>query len=167
MLRVTSQSLATQTLENLQLASERLARAQQIATTGRRINQVSDDPIGSVRVLRLRALDSSLEQFKRNLDHAGPFLEQADSALGNVTEGIDRAKEIALSMANNTATQRDQQAAAAEVHQIFLNLLSQANTKIDNRYLFSGFATGTTPFAQGANGVDYSGNDGQLSIASS
>ena len=167
MLRVTSQSIANQTIENIQLASERLARAQEVATTGRRINQISDDPIGSVRVLRLRGFGAALDQFKRNIDHAQPFLEQADSVLGNVTDGLNRAKELALSVANDTATQADRQAAAAEVHQIYLNLLSQANTKIEDRYIFSGFSTATTPFVNGANGANYLGDNGQISVASS
>jgi flagellar hook-associated protein 3 FlgL len=166
MLRVTSQSIANQAIENIQLASERLAKAQEVATTGRRINQISDDPIGSVRVLRLRGFGSSLEQFKRNIDHAQPFLEQTDSTLSNVTDGINRAKELALSMANDTVTASDRQAAAAELHQIYLNLLSQANTKVENQYIFGGFATDAQPFAAGANGVDYLGDNGRISVAS-
>src|SRR5689334_19055592 len=167
MLRVTTQSITNQTIENIQLASERLAKAQEIATTGRRINYISDDPIGAVRVLRLRGFASSLDQFKRNIDHAQPFLEQADSVLSNVNDGINRAKELALSVANDTVTPSDRQAAAAEVHQIYLNLLSQANTKVENQYVFGGFATTTQPFTAAANGVDYLGNNGQIAVATS
>src|ERR1051325_3597680 len=165
MMRVTTQSITNQTIENIQLASERLGKAQEVATTGKRINQISDDPIGAVRVLRLRGFASSLDQFKRNIDHAEPFLQQTDSALSNVTDGINRAKELALSMANDTVTPSDRQAAAAEVHQIYLNVLSQANTNIENQYIFGGFATARQPFAAGVTGVDYLGDNGQISVA--
>ena len=104
MMRVTTQSLSTQIIDGLQQAYHRLAKAQEAVTTGRRINQPSDDPIGAVRVLGLRTLETSLDQFKRNIDTTQPFLQQADSVLGDVTDGLNRVKELALSMANDTAT---------------------------------------------------------------
>jgi len=164
MMRVTTHSLSTQVIDELQQAYQRMAQAQEQVTTGRRINQPSDDPTGAVRVLGLRSLEATLSQFKRNIDTTQPFLQQADSVLGDVTDGLNRVKELALSMANDTTTPTDRQSAAAEVHQIFLQLLSEANTKVGNSFLFGGFRNGTAPFAQGANGVNYFGDNGQISI---
>ena len=167
MMRVTTQSLSTQIIDGLQQAYQRMAKAQEQVTTGRRINQPSDDPIGAVRVLGLRSLEASLSQFKRNVDTAQPFLQQADSVFSDVTDGLNRAKEIALAMANDTTTPVDRQSAAAEVHQIFLQLLSEANTKVENRFLFAGYLNGTAPFVQGSNGINYLGDNGQILVQTS
>src|ERR1043166_7728652 len=163
-MRVTIQSLSTQVIDSVQQAYQKLARAQEIATSGKRINRLSDDPIDAARVLGLKGFQSSLTQFKRNNDSTVPLLQEADSVLGDVTDGLQRAKEIAVAMANDTNTPADRAAAAKEVHQIFLQLLSEANTKVGNRYLFGGFRNGTAPFVQGGNGVDYIGDNGELLV---
>jgi flagellar hook-associated protein 3 len=112
----------------------------------------------------LRSFEESLSQYKRNIDNTLPFLEQADSALGHVVDGLNRAKEIALAMANDTNALADRQSAAVEVHQIFLQILSDANTKVENRSLFGGYLNGTPAFAQDANRVNYQGDNGQIAI---
>jgi flagellar hook-associated protein 3 FlgL len=164
MMRVTSQSLSTQVIDSLQQAYQRVAQAQEVITSRRRINHLSDDPIGATRTMVLRSYEESLSQYKRNIDNSLPFLDQADSALSRVTDGLNRAKEIALAMANDTNSPSDRQSAAVEVHQILLQILSEANTKVENRSIFGGYLNGTPAFAQGANGITYQGDNGKIAI---
>jgi flagellar hook-associated protein 3 FlgL len=163
-MRVTSQSLSTQVIDSLQQAYQRVAQAQEVITSGRRINHLSDDPVGATRTMVLRSYGESLSQYKRNIDNSLPFLDQADSALSRVVDGLNRAKEIALAMANDTNAPADRQSAAVEVHQILLQILSEANTKVENRSLFGGYLNGTAAFAQGASGVQYEGDNGEIAI---
>jgi flagellar hook-associated protein 3 FlgL len=167
MMRVTSQSLSTQVIDSLQQAYQRLAQAQEVVSSGRRINHLSDDPIGATRVMGLRSVETSLAQYLSNINNSRPFLEAADTALSNVTNGLNRAKEIALSMANATNSAVDRQAAATEVQQIFQQILSLGNTTVENRALFGGYLNGTPAFAQGANRVNYQGDNGQILIQTS
>lgn len=167
MMRVTSQSLSTQVIDSLQQAYQRVAQAQEVVTSGRRINHLSDDPVGATRVLGLRSVEASLAQYQSNINNSQPFLESADTALSNVTDGLNRAKEIALAMANDTNTAVDRQSAAVEVQQIFQQILSLGNTTVENRSLFGGYLNGTAAFAQGANQVNYQGDNGQILIQTS
>jgi len=167
MMRVTSQSLATQLNDSLQQASQRLAKAQEIVTSGQKINQLSDDPVSAVQVLGLRSIENSLAQYKRNIDNSQPFLQQADTTLGNVTDALNQAKTIALQAANGLNTATDNQSSAAQVQQILQQVLSESNTTVGNRSLFGGFLNGSPAFAQGANGVDYQGDNGQIAIQTS
>ncbi len=167
MMRVTSQSLSTQIIDSLQQAYQRVAQAQEVVTSGRRINHLSDDPIGATRIASLRSVEASLAQYQSNINNSQPFLDLADTVLSNVTDGLNRAKEIALSMANDTNTAVDRQSAAAEVQQIFQQMLSLGNTTVENRALFGGYLNGTTAFAQGVNRVNYQGDNGQISIQTS
>jgi flagellar hook-associated protein 3 FlgL len=163
-MRVTQQTISTQVNDGLQRAYQRVAKAQEAVTSGRRINHLSDDPIGATRALRLHGFEDSLAQYQRNIDNTQPILEQSDAVFGDVVTGLTRAKEIALAMANDTNSPVERQAAANEVHQIYAQLLSQANTKVENRFLFGGFRNGSAPFVEGANRVDYLGDNGEIKI---
>lgn len=163
-MRVTQQTISTQVTEGLQRAYQRVAQAQEIVTSGRRINHLSDDPIGATRALGLRSFEEALAQYQRNVDNSQPFLAQTDAVLEDVVNGLIRAKEITLAMANDTNSTVERQAGANEIHQILEQILSQANTKVENRFIFGGFLNGAAPFARGTNRVDYRGDNGAIEI---
>jgi flagellar hook-associated protein 3 FlgL len=163
-MRVTSQMLSIQVTDGLQRAYQRLARAQEVVTTGRRINHLGDDPIGATRAMDLRTFENTVAHYKRNLANTAPFLEQADTVFDDVVEGLTRAKELAVQMANDIYSPIERGAAGREVRQTLEQVLSLANTKIENRFLFGGFMNGTAPFAQTVNGVVYLGDNGDIRI---
>ena len=163
-MRVTQQTIAIQVNEGLQRAYQRVARAQEQVTSGRRINHLADDPIGATRALRLRGFEESLTQYQRNLDNTRPFLEGADTVLEDVGSALTRVKEIALAMANETNGPVERQSAANEIHQIRGQLLSQANTKIENRFLFGGYLNGSAPFVEGTSRTNYIGDNGEIKV---
>jgi flagellar hook-associated protein 3 FlgL len=163
-MRVASQTIGIQVNDGLQRAYQRLAGAQEIVTSGRRINHLSDDPVGATRAMDLRIFENSTAQYRRNIDNTLPFLEQSDSAFDDVVKSLTRAKELAVQMANDFYSPVERSAAAREVHQIFDHLLAVANTKVENRFIFGGFVNGTPPFAQSPTGVDYRGDVGDIRI---
>jgi flagellin-like hook-associated protein FlgL len=166
-MRVTSQMLGIQVNDGLQRAYQKLAHAQEIVTSGRRINRLADDPVGATRAMDLRSLETSVAQYSRNIDNTMPFLKQSDAAFGDVVKGLTRAKEITVQMGNAVYSPVERRAAAGEVHQIFEHLLAVANTKVENRFLFSGFRNGTAPFAETATGAEYLGDNGDIRIQTS
>ena len=166
-MRITQQSLAIQVKEGLQQAYQRVAQAQAMVSSGRRINHFSDDPLGASRALSLRSFEATVGQYERNLDDALPFLQQADSTLSDVLDGVNRARELALQMSNDTYSSSDRQSAAKEVHQIYLHLLSLANDKVGNRFLFGGFKNGAAPFVDSGTSVTYRGDNGQINVQAS
>ncbi|GEM_PF-1990154 len=166
-MRVTQQTISTQVLDGLQRAYQQLARAQEIVTTGRRINHLADDPLGTARAFNLRAFEDAVSQYKRNIDNANPVLAESDAVLGDAVSGLTRAKELALSVANDTNSQTERQAAAEEIHAILQQLLAEANTQVDNRFIFGGFLNGAAPFVQGASGIDYVGDNGEVKVQTS
>jgi len=153
-----------QVIDGLQRAYQRVAKAQEVVTTGRRINHLADDPIEATRAFRLRGFEETLTQYQRNINNTRPLLEEADSVLGDAVSGLTRARELALAMVNDTNSAVERQATANEIHQIFLQVLSQANTKVENRFLFGGFRNGAAPFVLGSNRVDYLGDNGEIAI---
>jgi flagellar hook-associated protein 3 FlgL len=160
-MRVTNQILFKQAQTEIQKANQRVAHLQEAIATGKRINHFGDDPIGAVRALDLRVFEASLVQYDKNINAGLPFLEQTDSVLGEVKEALDRAKELAIQLANDSNNAGDRQIGALEVQQIFERVVGLANSQLEGRYLFGGFKNGSAPFS--ASGA-YVGDNGEISV---
>lgn len=166
-MRVTQQTIATQVTDGLQRAYQRLARTQEAVTTGYRINHLSDDPIGAARVLGLLDFEQSLNQYEKNLDTAMSAFELADSVLDGVVDRLVRAKELAISMANDSNSPEQRLQTSKEVKELFNQVLNFANTSMGNRFIFAGFVNETAPFSATAGGVTYAGDDGEIFVQAS
>jgi len=160
-MRVTNQILFDRTQTQLQKASQRIAHLQEAITTGKRINHFGDDPIGAVRALDLRVFEASLVQYDKNVEAGLPFLEQTDSMLGEVKEALDRTKELAVQLSNDSYNAGDRRIGALEVQQLFERLVGLANSQVEGRYLFGGFKNGAAPFS--ASGA-YLGDNGEMAV---
>jgi len=163
-MRITQQSISIRVKEGLQQAFNRVAKTQEMVTSGKRINRFSDDPLGAARAMGLRSFEETVNQYTKNINNTLPFVEQADSSLEDVLAGLNRAKELALQLANDTYSTVDRQSAAKEVRQIFLHVLGLANTKVGDRFLFGGFKNGAAPFLETAAGAAYQGDNGEINI---
>ena len=105
-------------------------------------NRPSDDPIGMSRVLNLRKSKASVEQYRRNIDSGNSWIEVAESKLYSVDELLIRAKEIAIAQSTATASAETRSISAVEVQQIIDEMLSLANSKYGDRYLFFWYQDG-------------------------
>jgi len=163
-MRVTSQGVFLQVNSDIQQAYRRVATAQESITTGRRINHWSDDPLGAVRVLQFRSFLSSLDQYEKNAQRVLPSFNQGDSVLNDAEDILARAKELALSSANDTQSASARADTAVEVHQLRQQLLDLANTKVEGNFIFAGFKSTTAPFSESAGTTTYAGDSGVLQI---
>ena len=134
-------------------------------STGKRINQPSDDPVGAARALDLTHVTADTAQYQRNITSANARLGLEDQSLSNVTNVLGRVRTLLLQAANGTQTDETRGDIAAEMVQLRQQLLGQANSKDgQGEYIFAGNRTGTEPFAS-QNGVTYVGDDGQRMVA--
>src|SRR3989442_9916912 len=111
-MRVTTQSLSNQVQQSLQQAFQRMSQTQEAISSGKRINRLSDDPFDAVRAIDLGNVAASLDQYDKNINSALPVLNQTDAVLGDVSDALNRAKELAVAMANGTLSSQDRAAAA-------------------------------------------------------
>ena len=86
------------------------------------------------------------EQYLDNIDGAMSSITSADSTLSSVNTALTRLKELAVQAASDATSDSSRAALAEEVGQLRDQLLSLANTKVGNSYLFSGFRTDTAAF---------------------
>lgn len=156
--RVTSQALQNSVLSNIFRITDELARAQIEISSGKRILKPSDDPSGLRTSLSLRTSISQTNQFIRNIDNGGIFIQSADAALQSVGLGLTRANELAIGALGGAATSETRGFAAQEIGQIISQVLEAGNTQVKNQYIFGGSKTRTTPFEVSASGAIYRGN---------
>jgi flagellar hook-associated protein 3 FlgL len=162
-MRVTNKQKADIILYDIFRQSELLFRAQERVASGKKINQPSDDPIGMGKILDYRKSISSIDQHNKNIFRGKTWLDIAETALGEVYDLLNTAKNIAV---NESSGEYDTRVySAAEVQHIYDQVLQLANSRVGNSYIFAGHETGTVPFSRDANyNATYAGDSGDIQI---
>ncbi len=166
-MRISTAQIFQNGLEAMQRHQTELARTEQQLASGKRILAPSDDPSGTAESLTLREHMASLDQYGRNADAGTNRLSQEESALSQMSIGLQRVRELALQGANASQTDDSRAAIAREIRQIGAGLLDTANAQDANgEYLFAGYRSTSRPFvADGTGTVAYLGDSGQRHLA--
>jgi len=164
--RVTPMILARQAVHFINQNSDVINRSLERLGTGKRINRAYEDPPGTVLSMRLQSDIASVEGDYRRLEQALPYIQAADTALQQAISVLQRARELVLMASNDTLTADQRSAIANEMVGLRDELLQIANTKVGDRFLFSGSAILTKPFTIDADGnATYQGDSDQLVVA--
>lgn len=147
---------------NINKNRSQMSDLQNQAATQKRVTKPSDDPMSAARVLSSRIDLQGNKQYIKNLNYAKSFLETTDQAIGDITESLTRAKELALSQANDaSSSEESRRVVASEIEQIFNQVVSVGNRKLGDRFIFGGFKTQTKPFDQEGK---YHGDKGEMLV---
>ena len=163
-MRITQNMMIGLVSRNLSQNLTRLMELQSQMSSARRIQKPSDDAMGVTRDLSYRAQLADIDQYKRNISWGKSWLGMVEQTLGGVANSVQQAKEIATALSNDTYDANARRSAAREVESIFDRLLAAANSKIEDRYIFSGHRTRTEAFRASSSGVVYMGDQGRTRI---
>jgi flagellin len=103
---------------NLNASQRILGTAIQRLSSGLRINSAADDAAGLAISERFTTQVRGLNQAVRNANDGVSMLQTANSALGTVTESLQRIREMAVQAANATNSQADRTALQLEIKQL-------------------------------------------------
>jgi flagellar hook-associated protein 3 FlgL len=159
--RITNQMTSQMTLAGIESALDRVDTTQQELSSGKSINQPSDNPSGTALALQLNTDLSNLTGYSNNVTDGTGWATAQSSALTDVTNSVQRIRELTLEAANGSQTTADMQASAQEVNQLIDQIKQDANTQYNGQYVFSGSATSTAPYQSGSTDT-YGGNTGQI-----
>jgi flagellar hook-associated protein 3 FlgL len=95
-----------------------LARTQVEISTGKRIQQGSDDPIASARIASIRRAVADDAAWMANLDLGLSLASQADTVVNGIADNMARALELVVSAANDTLSSDDRVTIARELESI-------------------------------------------------
>lgn len=149
----------------IQNAQQTEVALQQEISTGKRINQPSDDPYGLAQSLTLTAVKNSLTQYNSNLTYAQQFLSESNNALTSINSMVGQAYQLAVTAANSTTDQTARQGMVDQVNQMEQQLVSLANSQGSNgEYIFAGQKTQATPFTVTGGALVYSGDANNVNV---
>lgn len=140
-------------------AQERLANISQQLSSGKRINNVSDDPTGVRKTIGMRSLRSSMDQYQKNLNSAKGQLGYIDTTTGEMGDLLLEAYQSAVQGASSATDQSGRVAMASRIESLQSRLVDLANTKgPDGAYLFAGQKSNTKPYVLMGNSLTFNGD---------
>jgi flagellar hook-associated protein 3 FlgL len=167
-MRIATKYLFESVTGRLNKTTVEMAKANEVVSSGKRINRLSDDPVGLVSVLDLRSCLANIDQMERNIAMGRSWLTMAESSLSQAQDLLSQAQALCVEMGSSTAGSSARQTAAVKVDGFLQQILSLANTQVGGRYLFAGTQTDTAPFLYDEEGVPptvtYQGNDTPFSV---
>ncbi len=127
-----------------------MSKLQDQITSGSKITRPSDDPVVAVKGMGYRRDLGQVEQYTRNMNEVNNWLDTSDESLNQVGEQMKRVRELVIQAANDTNTPEERAKIKSEIDQIQKQLQDVANTKVGDRYIFSGTKTGQPLFINGS-----------------
>ena len=130
-------------------------------STLKKLTKPSDDPVGNVELLAIRSQNIDASQYQRSIGFAQTQLSFTENVMEELTDILVKAKELALGQASSIYSPEIREGVAKEIHQMRQQVLSIANKRIGNRYLFAGQKVLTRPFDNDGN---YKGDKSKINI---
>ncbi len=126
-------------------ASEALKSSMERLSTGKRINSAKDDAAGLAIASRMTSQIKSMNVAMRNANDGISMAQTAEGALGEVTNMLQRMKELATQSANGTLGASERKALQAEVSQLTAQIDDiSKTTNFNGINLLDGSAKGVT-----------------------
>lgn len=119
-----------------------------IATTGKKLNQPSDNPAAIRPVFSTRKEISNVDRNLTTMGQALDTMQSTDSALNTVENTMQRAKELMTYAVNGSLTDQDRTVLADELAQLKSEMLDTANSQVNGKYIFAGYNVNTKPFVE-------------------
>lgn len=162
-MRVTNKSIFEAVKYQLARITEEMSNASRIVATGKRVNELSDDPVGITQGLTIKTALANIEQLERNISLGNSWLVASESALSQAQGIVSDLKALSVQMASATQNAVQRTSAAQTVDNMLKEIISLANTAVSGRYIFGGTKTDTIPFSQDGT---YNGNNDAFTIKS-
>ncbi len=162
--RITPAMVTSATLNDLNASLGSLTRTTDELSSGKTILEPSDNPYGASQVIDLQSQLEGLSSYESNAQDGISWENTASTAMSSMGQAAQRVRELLVQGANGTYNQSDLETMALQVEQLTEGVKQDANTEYAGQYLFSGTATTTVPYEQGAED-EYQGNAETVSRA--
>lgn len=147
---------AVMTNKQLLRTENRLQKSMERLSSGFKINSAGENPAGMAISNKMRAQIDALNQAKCNAQDGVSVVQIADGALSEVSNMLQRIRELAVQAANDTNGYEDKQAIQQEIDQLKqeVNRIS-TDTEYNTKTLLDG-SSDTRVYADGIERVDIS-----------
>ena len=155
-MRVTQFTYYNNFVNSQQQDLNELTKVQTQLASGKKIENMYDNPIIYEKDLGFKEEINSFTEVKKSASFAQTFANETDTTLNQMTSTLTTFKTKLLQAANDTNNDANRQAIAKELEGELTHLKDLANTSIDGKYIFSGSAFNEKPIDDN---LKYQGND--------
>ena len=156
----TSDSLSRyRSLYQVQVSKLGIQQLEDQLSSGKRFSLPSQDPTAAVRVIGLQRDLEFRDQTLRNLDSSQGYLNVTESTLGNVQDTLTEIRGLGVESAGNVSSDEERAGWVSQINASIDRLTAAANTRYQDRYLFSGGTVGTPTISNANNKIQFAGND--------
>ncbi len=115
---------------NLSNSQAMLSKAQERLSSGLRINSASDDAAGQAIANRMSAQITGMQQAQRNTNDGISLAQTMEGGLNQISDNLQRIRELAVQAANDTNTSADRSSIALEIQERIdeIDRVSEATT---------------------------------------
>jgi flagellar hook-associated protein 3 FlgL len=129
-------------MNNINKNKVNMTLLEQQYSTGKKIQRPSDDPIITVRALKLRTNLSEIEQYyEKNIPDAKSWMDVTESALSTVNKALKGINTYCIQGSTDTLTAEDRESVVQNLEQLKNQIYQEGNTNYAGRYVFTGFKT--------------------------
>jgi len=158
-MRIATSTFQNDAVSQMDALEAALANTQQQLSTGLKVQNAADDPVGTTTANQLTVEISASTQYVTNSNSAQTNLQLEEQSLTSASNIMQNANTLAVEANQSSLTSAQRQNIATELQQDLSQLVSIGNTTAsDGSYLFGGVASGSAPFSQSNNNVTYNGS---------
>lgn len=128
-------------LRNVNRNMRTMQKKQDQLSTGKRVSAPSDDPVAISKILKYKTKINELEQYDKNSKDALSWTQTSELAIADISNALNRARELAVQAANETNSVTERENIAKEIDQLKDHIIGNANKTFAGKYIFSAFQT--------------------------
>jgi flagellin len=144
-LSINNQSLSLHAQRKLAEHTNEATRLIARLGSGMRIDGAADDPAGQAVAGRMKSQLTGMREAMRSINDTTSMLQVADSTLSNISDSLQRLRELAVASGNGSYTDGDRNTLQAEADQILAQITDAGNgASFNGQAIFSPANTNAT-----------------------
>ena len=144
-MRITNKIMQRNNLSNINTNKVYQDKLSTQMSTQKKVNRPSDDPVVSIRALRLRSNVTEVTQYySKNIPDAESWLDVTEDALKNLTEIITSMIRQSTKGSNGDLKAEDRQIILEQLKALGEEVYSTGDADYAGRYVFTGYRTDTS-----------------------
>lgn len=163
-MRITNNTITYNFLTSLNKSLERQNAIQEQLSDGKAIHRPSDDPVKAIRSLRFNSNLKQNEQFTQNLKDAQSWMNTTDGAMSDLSSIMINVKELVIQASTGSTPEDAVKTIGKSIDNLINQVVTIGNTKLGDRYVFSGQMDKTQPFTRVNDTIVYNGDSSKISM---
>lgn len=158
-MRITNSMMMKNYMRNLNSNMSTVGKYQEQLASGKRVNRLSDDPIGILKIMDTKSKLNKLDLYEKSIGDAASWLLQTETSLREMNETMTDIYTNTVAASTGTVSADSKKATAELIQQLREHIVQIGNATYGSRYIFGGYNTTAMPFQYNGGTLEYDGFD--------